>query len=79
LLQEADRPYRIAEFLAGAQHAVGTRVIPEAVDLDMIEFLPLVVGKEPRIDQYDDVREQRQRDEREARECGPAVDELAQT
>jgi hypothetical protein len=43
----------------------------------MIEFLPLVVGEEPRIDQYDDVREQRQRDERQTRECRPAVDQLA--
>jgi hypothetical protein len=76
LLQEADRPHGIAEFLTGARYTVGARVVPEAADLDMIEFLPLVVGEEPRIDQDDDVCEQRQRDERQTSECRPAVDEL---
>jgi hypothetical protein len=76
LLQEADRPHGIAEFLTGARYTVGARVIPEAADLDMVEFLPLVEGEEPRIDQDDDVREQRQRDQRQPGECRPAVDEL---
>ena len=67
----------MAELLAHAKRAVSLRKMPEAVALDGVESLPLIAGKESRCDEDDDMRERRQRDERETRKRGSAVNELA--
>lgn len=50
---------------------------PQAVGLDLIEALPLVERKEPRREQQNDVRQQREPDERDTRQAWPAIDEVA--
>ena len=78
LLQEAYGPHGIAEFRARSRNAVRARKVGEAMQANVVKFLPLVVSVETRRGEDDRMGCQRQRDEPERCDEPAALDHRAE-
>jgi hypothetical protein len=77
LLEEANRSNRVTEIRPRAELAVRLDEWPQTSGLHLIESLPFVERKKPRRKQQSNVGQQRETDERDARQRRPAIDEVA--